>query len=129
MKAFTGRRDVDVSVEPPVPVTDLDLTRYLAGPVTGGTPGKAVEGVQYRGWVAWFDENQAPVVGLFEAGTSYTMRRKSSTPILTPIFAPRASAAACLSITGRAAGSSRRRAVLAAMGAITPQIMASRSLS
>jgi hypothetical protein len=62
------------AAEPPVPVTDFDLTPYLAGPVTGGTPGKAVEGVQYWGWVEWSDENQNPVEGLFQAGTSYTAK-------------------------------------------------------
>jgi hypothetical protein len=58
-----------------VTVDDLNLAPYLAAPVAGATPQKAVEGAQYRGWVAWArTDNQDPVAGLFAAGTAYTAK-------------------------------------------------------
>jgi hypothetical protein len=48
-------------------VSLVDLTPYLAKPVSGGTPMPAIYTSQYTGTVSW-----SPAGGLFAAGTAYT---------------------------------------------------------
>jgi hypothetical protein len=55
------------AAEPPVRVTDLNLTPYLAAPVRGATPVGSFSASQYTGTVAW-----SPSDGVFQADTSYT---------------------------------------------------------
>jgi hypothetical protein len=58
----------------PGAVTDLDLTPYLAAPVTGETPQTAIPGSapQYTGTVTWTSSGGGAVGGQFEAGKVYT---------------------------------------------------------
>jgi hypothetical protein len=51
----------------PRPVSLVDLTPYLAKPVSGGTPMPAIYTSQYAGPVSW-----TPADGLFVAGKTYT---------------------------------------------------------
>jgi hypothetical protein len=56
------------------PVTDLDLTPYLAAPAVGKTPETVISASapQYTGEVEWTSSGGAAVVGQFETDMSYT---------------------------------------------------------
>jgi hypothetical protein len=49
------------------PADDLDLSKYLPAPVTGGTPVTYFPAPQYTGAAAW-----TPADGVFQAGKAYT---------------------------------------------------------
>jgi hypothetical protein len=53
------------------PVTDMNLTSKVPQPVTGVTPEKRFEALQYTGEVTWTNDKNEPLSGAFEPYTVY----------------------------------------------------------